>query len=78
VQGSNGHILWSKRADDVLPVRRAGPHLDAAVDLVDDLHPAKGRAGTAGISVRAYTPYGHLIYKTTITVPVSKPPLNFA
>lgn len=78
VQGSNGHILWSKRADEVLPVRRAGPHLDAAVDLVDDLHPAKGHAGAAGISVRAYTPRGHLIYKTTVTVPTSKPPLNFA
>jgi hypothetical protein len=72
VQGSDGHILWRKRADQVLAVGRAGPHLVAAVDLVNDLQRTKARGGAAGISLRAFTPSGHLIYQTMVTLPASQ------
>jgi hypothetical protein len=68
VQGNDGRIMWTKRADDVLAVHRAGPQLQPAVDLVDELRPAKDRPGRAGATVRAFTVNGHPIYQTTHTV----------
>jgi hypothetical protein len=70
VRGGDGHILWSKRADQVLSVQRAGPRLLPAVDLVNDFEPSKQhQSGRVGLSVRSYTASGHLIYETMKTLP---------
>jgi hypothetical protein len=73
VRGSDGHVLWTKRADQVLPVHRAGPQLEPAVDLADEIQPSKNRSGRAGVTVRAFSVQGRLLYQTTHTVAGSTP-----
>jgi hypothetical protein len=74
LSGLDGHIVWTRSADFLIPIQKAGNDLAPAVELVKFINTDRGRTMAAGLRVTAVGVTDNVIYTKRIVASIKAPP----